>query len=119
MKGQENPRRLLDAGYSLDVQVLLRFSLDHAPEHAVHIPNRWSQNVHSRGLDKLFGFLRVVADCNKLAILQRGVAEPGTGLGLSISHAIIESHGGNVRATSDGPGRGSRFVVRLPALARG
>jgi signal transduction histidine kinase len=49
---------------------------------------------------------------------KRGVGEPGTGLGLSISHAIIESHGGQVRAASDGPGRGSRFVVRLPAAAR-
>jgi signal transduction histidine kinase len=49
---------------------------------------------------------------------KRGVGEPGTGLGLSISHAIIESHGGHVRASSEGPGRGSRFVVRLPAMAR-
>jgi signal transduction histidine kinase len=49
---------------------------------------------------------------------KRGVAEPGTGLGLSISHAIVESHGGQVRASSAGPGRGSRFVVRLPAAAR-
>ncbi len=49
---------------------------------------------------------------------KRGVSEPGTGLGLSISHAIVESHGGQVRATSAGPGRGSRFVVRLPAMAR-
>ena len=46
---------------------------------------------------------------------KRGVGEPGTGLGLSISHAIIESHGGQVRASSSGPGCGSRFVIRLPA----
>lgn len=49
---------------------------------------------------------------------KRGVSEPGTGLGLSISHAIVESHGGHVRATSPGPGRGSCFTVRLPAAAR-
>ena len=49
---------------------------------------------------------------------KRGVGGPGTGLGLSITHAIVESHGGNVRATSAGPGLGSKFVVRLPALAR-
>jgi signal transduction histidine kinase len=41
----------------------------------------------------------------------------GTGLGLSITHAIIAEHGGSIVAESDGPGRGSRFVVRLPALA--
>jgi signal transduction histidine kinase len=48
---------------------------------------------------------------------KRGVGEPGTGLGLSISNAIVESHGGQVRASSGGPGRGSKFIVRLPALS--
>jgi signal transduction histidine kinase len=38
----------------------------------------------------------------------------GTGLGLSIAHAIVESHGGTIRATSEGEGRGSEFVVNLP-----
>jgi signal transduction histidine kinase len=45
------------------------------------------------------------------------VREPGTGLGLSITHAIVQNHGGQIRAESDGPGRGSRFVVRLPAAS--
>jgi signal transduction histidine kinase len=39
----------------------------------------------------------------------------GTGLGLSITHRIVEEHRGRIEATSDGPGRGSRFVVTLPA----
>ncbi len=37
----------------------------------------------------------------------------GTGLGLSISHRIITAHGGEIAATSEGPNRGSTFVVRL------
>jgi two-component system, NtrC family, sensor kinase len=40
----------------------------------------------------------------------------GIGLGLSITHRIVEEHRGHIDATSDGPGRGSRFVVSLPAL---
>jgi signal transduction histidine kinase len=49
---------------------------------------------------------------------KRGAGTPGTGLGLSISHMIIEKHGGSIVASSGGAGRGSRFVVRLPALEK-
>jgi signal transduction histidine kinase len=47
---------------------------------------------------------------------KRGRSDPGTGLGLSISHAIICQYGGIIRAESDGPGRGSRFTIELPAV---
>lgn len=46
---------------------------------------------------------------------KRGAQQPGTGLGLSISNAIVESHGGQMRASSEGLGQGSEFLVRLPA----
>jgi signal transduction histidine kinase len=49
---------------------------------------------------------------------KRGSPEPGTGLGLSITHAIVSDLGGALRAESDGPGRGSRFILRLPAALR-
>lgn len=38
----------------------------------------------------------------------------GLGLGLAISRALVEAHGGEIGAESDGPGQGARFVVRLP-----
>jgi two-component system, NtrC family, sensor kinase len=47
---------------------------------------------------------------------KRGVGPPGTGLGLCITHAIVESHGGRIAASSDGLGMGSVFTVRFPAL---
>ena len=37
----------------------------------------------------------------------------GTGLGLSISFKIIQDHGGSIRVASE-PGRGTRFLIRLP-----
>jgi PAS domain S-box-containing protein len=41
----------------------------------------------------------------------------GLGIGLSLVRGIVELHGGTVSAQSDGPGKGSRFEVRLPLAA--
>lgn len=38
----------------------------------------------------------------------------GLGLGLSIAKGLVELHGGTIAAHSDGVGKGSTFVVRLP-----
>jgi len=46
-------------------------------------------------------------------------AQGGLGLGLAIVRVLVELHGGTVEAHSDGPSRGSEFVVRLPAAAGG
>jgi signal transduction histidine kinase len=40
----------------------------------------------------------------------------GLGLGLSIVHDLVTMHGGTVTAESNGLGKGSNFVVSLPAL---
>jgi signal transduction histidine kinase len=38
----------------------------------------------------------------------------GLGLGLALVKGLIDLHEGNVEAVSDGPGRGTRFILRLP-----
>lgn len=41
-------------------------------------------------------------------------AGDGAGIGLTISAAIVQAHGGRIRAASEGPGRGATFTIELP-----
>jgi signal transduction histidine kinase len=43
-----------------------------------------------------------------------GRAQAGLGIGLTLVRSLVQMHGGSVEARSDGPGKGSEFVVRLP-----
>ena len=45
-------------------------------------------------------------------------AQGGLGIGLTLVRSLVALHGGQVRASSAGPGTGSQFVVELPALIR-
>jgi hypothetical protein len=42
--------------------------------------------------------------------------EGGLGIGLMVVRALVQLHGGSVSARSDGRGRGSEFIVRLPLV---
>ena len=43
----------------------------------------------------------------------------GLGIGLTLVRSLVEMHGGRVEAHSDGPGRGSYFVIWLPLAPAG
>jgi len=51
------------------------------------------------------------------AFEQGGTRREGLGLGLAISKAIVEMHSGSIRAFSDGPGKGAKFVIDLQTAA--
>jgi two-component system CheB/CheR fusion protein len=45
-------------------------------------------------------------------------SEGGMGVGLTLVRSLVTMHGGTVSARSEGEGRGSEFVVRLPVTAQ-
>lgn len=67
------------------------------------------RGIESKALGKLFDMFYQV-DRN----LDR--SEGGLGIGLSLVRSLVDMHGGRVEAHSDGRGKGSEFVVRLPEL---
>ena len=65
--------------------------------------------IPSEVLPRIFD-LFTQADCS----LAR--SQGGLGIGLTLARKLVEMMGGNIAAHSDGPGKGSEFVLRLPAL---
>jgi signal transduction histidine kinase len=62
--------------------------------------------------------LPAVFDLFTQASQLNGRAQTGLGIGLALAKRLVEMHGGEVQAHSDGPGKGSEFVVRLPRQMR-
>jgi signal transduction histidine kinase len=65
--------------------------------------------IHPEDLDKIF---EPFVQLGPPSARRHG----GLGIGLSLVRAMVALHGGRVEARSAGPGRGSEFIVRLPAL---
>jgi signal transduction histidine kinase len=69
--------------------------------------------VRDTGIGIAPEMLRPVFDLFVQADQSRAGSKGGLGVGLTLARTVIELHGGTIIAHSDGPGRGSEFVVRL------
>jgi PAS domain S-box-containing protein len=66
--------------------------------------------IPTESLSQLFGmFSQVRASAER--------SEGGLGIGLALAKGLVELHGGTIEARSEGPERGSEFIVRLPLRA--
>jgi PAS domain S-box-containing protein len=64
--------------------------------------------------DKLSTIFELFAQVDRTLERSQG----GLGLGLALAKRLVEMHQGSIEAFSNGPGTGSRFVVRLPIVAQ-
>ncbi len=79
-------------------------------------PGKFVLMVEDKGAGITSKTLPVIFRAFQQGETQGARAGGGLGLGLAISKAIIEAHGGTIRAESAGSGRGAIFTVELAAV---
>jgi len=89
----------------------IRITLDREGDEAVIAVTDNGVGIPANALEQVFEMFSQVK-------LQQPRAGGGLGIGLALVRAIVQMHGGTIRATSAGPGLGCTFTVRLP-LASG
>jgi PAS domain S-box-containing protein len=75
-------------------------------------------SIHDNGRGIAPDKLDLIFDLFGQADPKRDARSGGLGIGLAVARKIVTAHGGEILAQSEGPGRGSRFVVHLPRASR-
>jgi PAS domain S-box-containing protein len=71
-------------------------------------------SVRDTGMGIVPDLLPHVFDMFAQADHSRSINHGGLGIGLALAKRLVEMHGGRIEAHSDGAGKGSEFIVRLP-----
>ncbi len=111
-----DPDRLQQIVFNL-VSNAVKFTATGTIDVSVRVDAGWLElRVQDTGIGIQPAFLPYVFDRFRQADGSVTREFGGLGLGLSVVRALVELHGGNVTAHSDGPGRGATFSVWLPAV---
>jgi CheY-like chemotaxis protein len=74
--------------------------------------------VRDNGIGIQFELLPDIFDMFAQTVISEKRGQGGLGIGLSLVKKLVEMHGGRVEAHSEGEGKGSEFIVRLPLAAK-
>jgi signal transduction histidine kinase/ActR/RegA family two-component response regulator len=88
---------------------IITLTLDGTTDHVIYRVRDNGIGIDARLLPRIF-------DLFSQAETALDRSEGGLGIGLAVVKGIVEMHMGSVTASSEGPGKGAEFVVRLPRL---
>lgn len=103
-----NACKYTDAGGRIELRAEIGMGKPDSLEAVVKVTDS-GMGIPADKLDSIFGMFSQVD-----RTLER--AQGGLGIGLTLAKRLVEMHGGSVEAFSEGEGRGSEFVVRLPIV---
>jgi signal transduction histidine kinase len=84
----------------------IRVRLEKRGQHCLLTFQDHGKGIEAKDLKKIFRmFYRVRLSGENIR---------GTGLGLYIVKSVVKEHGGSIRVTSDGEGKGTTFLITLP-----
>jgi len=98
-----NAVKFTPAGGSIEI------TLRNENENAVFVVTDTGQGIDASFLPHVFEMFRQADGSNRRR-------HGGLGIGLALVRQLVQLHGGNISAESDGPNKGARFTVRLPLL---
>jgi hypothetical protein len=117
----QNAIKFTDSGGHVTVTVMhhascvVRPDTRHTTHDTRHTPHDWaSVSVRDTGIGIAPEMLPYVFDTFAQADRSLDRSRGGLGLGLALVKGLLGLHGGEVRAFSEGPGRGAEFTFLLP-----
>jgi len=106
-KIKEVVSNLIDNAIKYTKEGSVTVSLESTPEVAHIIVSDTGIGIHPEDMKNLFQKFLRSKETTKMVV-------SGAGLGLYVGKSFIDAHGGKIWAESDGPDKGSRFIIELP-----